>query len=89
MSNKLVRDTSYFSASIMLDTEINAPTVVYLSTKVRGDAWYPNGYTFRVFDDDDNDINFQSYSDDENRLKFGITDKKYHGKRVNLIVVPK
>jgi len=59
-----------FTARIVLDTSIDAPTVVYAMTQGRGEAWYPDGYNFDIYDDAGNPIDVEAEGTDDNHLCF-------------------
>jgi len=52
LGSKLNKNSATFTALIKIDANIKAPTVIYASTKVRGDgvAWYPNGFNSEITD---------------------------------------
>jgi hypothetical protein len=71
IKNKLDHASGNFSATIQVDTTINAPTVVFANTKARGDAWYPNGFNHQVTDDAGNLVEVDIANDgDVNRFQF-------------------
>lgn len=88
MSNKLDHSTGVFSAKIQIDTTIDAPTMVYASTKARGEAWYPNGYTHQVTDENGQNVDIEIANGDENRFQFKVSGDQYHGKNVNVVLTP-
>jgi hypothetical protein len=86
----LNKTSGVFSARIQVDPTIDAPTVVYASADVRGDAWYPNGWTTKVTDQAGEELYYDSSNDeDKNRFTFKITDASQAGKIVNVAIIPK
>lgn len=70
-------------AKFTLDTSINAPSEIYLSESV----YYPNGFKLSILID--NQIVSEYIDVDhstKNYLKFIITDDKYHGKIVSIVL---
>jgi len=80
-------DTSAFAGAWTVNTDIKAPTVVYLNSEY----WYPNGYTYTLSVNGAKPASKQYTVDatDPQRLSITFTDKALQGKVVALSVTAK
>lgn len=90
MSNKLDHSSRNFTATIKIDTSIDAPTVIFAMAEGRGEPWYPNGYIHGIKDEDGHDVPVEvSNEADSNHFMFQVKGDKYHGKNLKVNIVPK
>ena len=72
-------DTSYFTAEFLVDTEIPAPTVVFVNQPY----YYPNGFEFIVSGAGDAyEVDFS----DSRYIKFRITEACLKGAKIKIEV---
>jgi hypothetical protein len=57
-------------------------------TKGRSTPWYPNGYTYKVTDDQGKPVNVAASTED-NRLTFQIKDQALNGKILKIKITQK
>ena len=80
-------DTSAFTGTYTVNTDITAPTVVYLNSEY----WYPNGYTYTLTANGTKPASKQYTVDatDPQELSITFTDKALAGKVVTIAVTAK
>jgi hypothetical protein len=79
--------TSNFKAEVQIETDIKAPTVIFVSREF----WYADGFTFSVNDKKGQAISSADYSVDlktQNRIVILITNPIHNAQVVTFIVVP-
>ena len=77
-------DTSEFNVEFTVNTDVNAPSVAYLSSTY----YYENGITYTIAAADGTALPTTSVSAEykDNLLSFTISDSSYNGKTIKLMV---